>query len=263
MDSVLKWHGGKAHLAEKIIRLMPPHLHYVEPYAGSLAVLLAKNPEECSEVVNDRNLQLTNFWRVLQNKATFEEFARMCAFTPFSQIEWYDSRIQDSDDPIRNAHRLFVKCRQSMAGRMTHWSPLSKNRLRGGMNEQISAWLNAVEGLTPVHQRLLRVVIYGEDALSVIRREDSVNTLFYCDPPYLQSTRATPNVYTHEMWVCDHIEMLDVLTKCVGKVMLSGYDSDLYQSKLKEWTVHTFDIPNSSASGNSKRIMSEKLWCNW
>jgi len=40
----LKCHGGKSYLADWIINLMPKHLHYVEPYAGGLAVLLAKNP---------------------------------------------------------------------------------------------------------------------------------------------------------------------------------------------------------------------------
>lgn len=42
----LKWHGGKSYLADWIISLMPKHLHYVEPYAGGLAVLLAKDPND-------------------------------------------------------------------------------------------------------------------------------------------------------------------------------------------------------------------------
>jgi site-specific DNA-adenine methylase len=77
----LKWHGGKWYIAEKVIDLMPRHLHYVEPYAGGLAVLLAKNPYDpskywgekgyeqgVSEVVNDLHRGLTNFWRVLQRE---------------------------------------------------------------------------------------------------------------------------------------------------------------------------------------------------
>jgi SNF2 family DNA or RNA helicase len=28
----LKWHGGKHYLADRIISLIPPHTHYVEPY---------------------------------------------------------------------------------------------------------------------------------------------------------------------------------------------------------------------------------------
>ncbi len=40
----LKWWGGKHYLAKRIIDLMPPHVHYVEAYAGGLAVLLEKDP---------------------------------------------------------------------------------------------------------------------------------------------------------------------------------------------------------------------------
>ena len=51
----LKWHGGKHYLAADIIGLMPPHQHYVEPYAGGLAALLAKDPEGVSEVATDES----------------------------------------------------------------------------------------------------------------------------------------------------------------------------------------------------------------
>src|SRR5438270_764196 len=74
----LKTHGGKYYLARKIIELMPRHLHYVEPYAGGLSVLLARDPADpklwagdtgddrgVSEVVGDLNGPLTTFWKVL------------------------------------------------------------------------------------------------------------------------------------------------------------------------------------------------------
>src|SRR5215213_9321604 len=69
----LKWHGGKAYLASKIVAMMPSHLHYVEPFAGGLSVLLAKDPEGVSEVVNDLNGGLSNFWHVLRDDARFAE----------------------------------------------------------------------------------------------------------------------------------------------------------------------------------------------
>ena len=50
----LKWHGGKAYLAKKIIELMPPHLHYVEPYGGGLQVLLAKDPLDPTKFVGKK-----------------------------------------------------------------------------------------------------------------------------------------------------------------------------------------------------------------
>src|SRR6476660_6923423 len=84
----LKYHGGKSYIAPKIVALMPPHLHYVEPFAGGLSVLLAKNPEGVSEVVNDLDGDLTNFWRVLQDREAFEEFRRRVEAVPFSEAEY-------------------------------------------------------------------------------------------------------------------------------------------------------------------------------
>jgi len=85
----LKWHGGKQYLAKKIIEMMPAHTHYVEPFFGGGAVLLHKNPDGVSEVVNDLNGALTNFWCVLQN--CFEEFKRLVEAIPFSEVEWNEA----------------------------------------------------------------------------------------------------------------------------------------------------------------------------
>src|SRR5712692_646888 len=83
----LKWHGGKWYLAPKIVALMPPHTHYVEPFAGGLSVLLAKDPEGVSEVANDINGHLSNFWRVLQREDEFSRFRRILEAMPFSELE--------------------------------------------------------------------------------------------------------------------------------------------------------------------------------
>jgi DNA adenine methylase len=57
----LKWHGGKFYLAAKIVALMPPHLHYVEPYVGSGQVLFARDPKDSrlwwTEKTSDRRLK--------------------------------------------------------------------------------------------------------------------------------------------------------------------------------------------------------------
>jgi DNA adenine methylase len=262
----IKWHGGKKYLAKRIIDLMPPHRHYVEPYAGGLAVLMAKNPEGVSEVVNDLNGGLTNFWRVLRDPDCFERFRRQIEATPCSEAEWRRaSALLDSppDDPVAWAWAFFVTCRQSMAGRMEGFTPLGKTRTRRGMNELPSAWLTAVEGLPAVHARLKRVVILNRPALGVIRTQDGPGTLFYCDPPYLHQTRSDPEVYAHEMTEADHRELLEVLLEGQGKVMLSGYPSELYDGTLKGWNRHTFDIPNHAAGGGAKRAMTECLWCNF
>jgi DNA adenine methylase len=266
----LKWHGGKHYLARRIVALMPPHLHYVEPFAGSLAVLLAKDPEGVSEVANDINGALMNFWRVLRDEGEFAGFQRMVQATAFSEADWGQARaLLQANAVVKPDHVMawafFVACRQSLAGRMDCFAPLSRTRTRRGMNEQASAWLSAVEGLPEVHGRLRRVVIRCVRALEVIRSEDSPETLFYLDPPYLHETRTAPDAYAHEMSAADHEDLLDAISGLRGKFLLSGYDSVLYRgwAERRGWARHEFDLPNHAAGGDSKRRMTEVVWANF
>jgi DNA adenine methylase len=260
----LKWHGGKHYLAPRIVGLMPAHTHFVEAYAGALSVLLAKDPEGVSEMVNDLDGDLTNFWRVLQDDATFNQFVRQVEATPFSEAEWRDAGGQLADpDPVRRAVAFFVRCRQSLAGRMGTFAPVSRSRTRRGMNEQASAWLTAVAGLPAVHERLRRVVVLNRPAVEVIRQQDGPGTLFFLDPPYVPGTRSAPSVYRHEMTAADHEELLDLVVRVEGKVLLSGYPSGLYDRALAGWTRHTFDMPNNAAGGAAKGRETEVLWCNF
>jgi DNA adenine methylase len=262
----LKYHGGKSYLARRIVALMPPHLHYCEPFAGGLAVLLAKNPAGCSEVVNDLDGRLTNFWRVLQGVDTFERFRRIVQAVPFSEKEWQDAAGRlDHADPVARAIGFFIRCRQSLAGRMDSFAPMSRTRTRRRMNEQASAWIAAVDGLPAVHARLRRVAILCRPALEVIRSQDGPGTLFYCDPPYLKSTRTAPDVYALEMSDAEHVALLEGLANIKGRFLLSGYHSPLYDqfAERNGWHCREFQIDNKAASGTTKRTMVECAWTNF
>jgi DNA adenine methylase len=173
----LKWHGGKSYLADWIIDLMPKHLHYVEPFGGGLAVLLAKDPFDqrhqwsekpfekgISEVVNDVNRELMNFWKVLQDEESFRRFQRIVEATPFAQPQWDDAgmhMLPRHKLDIEAAVAFFVRCRQSRAGGFKVFATLSRNRTRRGMNEQVSAWLGCIEGLAEIQQCHGRVMLSG------------------------------------------------------------------------------------------------------
>jgi DNA adenine methylase len=247
---------------------MPRHLHYVEPYAGGLAVLLAKDPDGVSEVVNDLHKDLSVFWQVMQNEEQFARFRRVVEAVPFSEAEWGDARarpeLEPDTDPVTRAVAFFVRCRQSLAGRMDAFAPLSRTRTRRAMNEQASAWLSAIEGLPAVHARLRRVVILNRPALDVIRSQDGPQTLFYCDPPYLHSTRTARDTYGDlEMSAADHRQLLETLRGCRGKVLLSGYPSALYDAALAGWKRYAFDVPNHAAGGAKKGRETEVVFCNF
>lgn len=274
----IKWHGGKHYLAKRIIDLMPPHTHYVEPYFGGGSVLLAKDPEGVSEVVNDINSELAHFWQVLAQPSEFERFRRVVEATPFAEkvfddaiekgvqlAKLFDDRIPGGVDRIKRAVWFFIRARQSRQGLMRDFATLSRNRTRRGMNEQASSWLTAIEGLPDVHARLKRVVILNRPALDVITQQDGERTLFYLDPPYLHETRATTGEYAHEMTEADHQALLDVLVGVEGKFILSGYPSTLYDNYAFRcgWQCERIEIDNKASSAKDKEIKMECLWMNY
>lgn len=183
----LKWHGGKHYLAAKIIDLMSRHLHYVEPYFGGGAVLLARDPEDerfwlpghkgVSELVNDIDGRLMNFWRVLQDTGLFARFERIVQAVPFSRPGWDEAHAHDHDDhgtdPVADAVAFFIDVRQSRAANRKGFTAITRSRTRRTMNGNVSEWLGAVEGLGAVHARLKRVLIECQPALEIIMREDT------------------------------------------------------------------------------------------
>ena len=206
-----------------------------------------------------------DFWKVLQDSQDFEEFKRIIEATPFSQVEWKQAAEDLGSGRVERAVRFFVFCRQSRAGQMGDFATLSRNRTRRRMNEQASSWLTCIEGLPAVHDRLKRVVVLNDEAIKVIRQQDGPKTLFYCDPPYLHETRASTDDYRYEMTEEDHVELLETLAGIRGKLMLSGYHSQLYTEYAERygWRRDEFDLPNNAAGGKTKRRMREVLWMNF
>jgi len=220
VNSPIKYPGGKYYLATWIVSLMPEHLTYVEPYAGGLAVLLAKDPTNTSEIINDLYSPLVNFWEALARPEIFEKFKRRCESTPFSERLWKRCGAYlefDGSDAFESAFSFFVDCRMSLAGRMKSFAALTKDRLRRGMNEQVSAWLGSIEGLQEVHERVRRIMMLNDKAINVIRRTDHKKTLFYLDPHYWTDNGPPKGQYRIEMTKADHEELLNEINQCKGR----------------------------------------------
>lgn len=265
----IKWHGGKDYLAKWIIGHMPKHTHYVEPYFGGGSVLLQKDPQGVSEVVNDRNGALMAFWSVLQSDQGVAALQRAVEAIPFSEERFQQSlrtlpTLPDTAEFAKAVH-FFVVARQSRQGLCKDFATLSRSRTRRGMNEQVSSWLTAIDGLPDVHARIQRVVLYNKPAVDVIRQQDSPDTLFYLDPPYLHETRVTTGDYAHEMSEHDHMELLETISGIKGKFLLSGYPSSIYDNHAKQqgWGSTYRHIDNKASSQKTKEKKCECLWANF
>ena len=263
----LKWHGGKSYLAKWIIEHFPcrdEYTHYNEPFAGGLSVLFAHDPDGKSEAVNDLNILLSNFWNVLSVCNAFKEFKRIVQCIPLSEPEFCRSRGIDHGHSVYAAVDFFIRYRQSRQGLgKDYCTPTT--RTRRGMNENVSAWLSAVDGLPEAHERLRRVEVRNMDAVRFIKLYDHEKALFYCDPPYLHDTRVTKSDYQHEMSEDDHLRLLDCLAGIKGKFILSGYPSLLYAkaADANGWLSVGKMIDNKASGKKSKEQKNEMLWMNY
>lgn len=252
MKQVLKYPGAKHRISDWIVNNMPKHNVYLEPYAGSLAVLLNK-PRCHIETVNDLHGEVVNFFRVLRDKP--DELKRLIDFTPYSREE-YELAYQESKDEMERARRFCVRCWQGFGCANQY-----KNGFKSGQQSKspnpAKAWADYSEIIIQASERLRGVQIENLPAIELIKRYNTADVFIYADPPYLRSTRKK-YLYKYEMTDREHIEMLETLVEHPGKVMISGYENDLYNFMLNGWRKIR---KKTLAEGGVKR--EEVLWMNY
>lgn len=247
----LHYLGSKWAIAPWVVGNLPSHTTYVEPFGGGAAVLLQKEPSPV-EVYNDLDHQVVSFWRVLRQRP--DEFVAQIQATPWARLE-YEQAFEPCEDQLEAARRFFLRSWMSFMGcshRPTGWRANARTK-----NGHIPLW-GREERLLTVAERMRQVQIECDDALKVIRRFDGPETLFYCDPPYLPETRTSAHGYAHEMDLEGHLELLECLRACQGKVLVSGYPSALYQQELEAhgWTM----ISREARTRDPKARRIEQLW---
>lgn len=257
------WYGGKFNHLSWLLPLLPRTNHYCEVFAGSAAVLLNREPSPV-ETYNDIDGEVANFFRVLRDKK--DELIYAIGLTPFSREEFQlaISNHKDGLTDIERARRFFVRARQVRTGlaqtaSIGRWANC-KNTSRAGMSGAVSRWLGSVDGLAEVAGRLLRVQIENDTAINVIKRYDSENTLFYCDPPYPHESRGDVKAYEYEMTDSEHIELANVLKNAKGKVAISGYRCALMDELYKDWKCA--EAPEKKCH-SIKKMRTEALWMNY
>lgn len=257
------WYGGKFNHLDWLLPLLPDCHHYCEPFGGSGAVLLNRRPSPV-ETFNDIDGELVNFFRVLRNQR--ESLVEAIGLTPFSREEFYIAISKNGNNVsgLERARRFFVRARQARTGlaqtaSLGRWANC-KNTSRRGMSGVVSRWLGSIESLPDIAVRLLRVQIENRTYNEVIRLYDNSTTLFYCDPPYIHSTRGDSKAYGFELSDGGHRELARVLGQCQGKVALSGYRCDLMDQIYQGW--RRVDAPVKHCH-SIKKLRQEVLWMNY
>lgn len=258
---VIRYHGGKFRLAKWILSYFSEHRCYVEPFGGVASVLMQKE-RSYAEIYNDLDSEVVNLFKVLRDPELNMKLQEACLLTAYSRDEFMLAK-EFTEDPLERARRMVVRACMgfgSAAGLNGNSGFQSDSKREYSIYSHL--WAKYPENLSSVCQRLQGVIIENKPALDLIKKHDTTDTLFYLDPPYVAETRVSGNrYYNFEMTNDQHHELLQTLKSVSGKVVISGYNSDLYNDELSGWQKVTKQARISAGRGTG--IRTECLWMNY
>lgn len=239
-QSLYKYYGGKANLAQRIVRMIPRHRVYCEPFFGSGAVFFAKADSEVS-LINDRLGIVVNFWRVVKDH--FEELKEQVNGSLHSRDIHKEAKcllnLEPGLDDVRRAWAFWYSANFSFAG-----------VLGGG-------WGYSKSGVSPLvrkldifnsfaYKRLQNTYIENKDALDLFEFWDGYDTFWYCDPPYINTEQGHYKGYSE----ADYEGLLEKLSGIQGKFILSSYPNTILEAAVRK---HGWESTQIGVKCNAKR----------
>lgn len=255
MKAVMKYPGSKWSIAKWIISFFPEHHSYLEPFLGSGAVLFNK-PRSKIETVNDLDGNVVNLFEWIKKDP--ERLAHEIYYTPYARQIYDDAFTQIPDDSLGKAVNFYIRLNMGHGFRTNGEKVGWKNDVQGRERSYASQdWCNLPEKIKQAAERLRGVQIENRSAVELIQRFNYPNVLIYADPPYVLNSRHGKQ-YRCEMDDKDHRDLLDILLKHKGPVLLSGYDTELYQDMLCKWERREH-VSYSQVCSKKKEV----LWMNF
>ena len=261
---VLRYHGGKYLLAPWIISHFPKHRIYVEAFGGGGSVLMQKE-RSYAEVYNDKWDTVVNVFQILRDPDLSAKLKNWLELTPYSRTEFLKTGeidLVNVSDPVEKARLTIFRSFAGFGSASTnakYATGFRANSSRSGTTP-VQDWVNYPSNIEAFVERLRGVCIENKDYKDVAAQHDSTETLHFWDPPYVHDTRnmARGNAaYECELTDQDHLEMIDLGNSLKGMVIICGYDCDLYQAHLGNWTKVS---RKAFADGAAERV--ECLWLN-
>ena len=253
--------GGKAYLSQWLCSFLPEHTLYCEPFAGGAKLFFAKKPS-LVEILNDLDNNLVNLYRCIQNAEKRQKLINILNETPYSRSVFQNWKYGDEMtlNDIEKAGRYFFLCKASFAGDVERGGFGIPSKGTG--RNPARTFRTAIDSLDIIADRLKNVVIECLDYSDCIQRYDSPNTLFYVDPPYLN----TEDYYGKGCFTLeDHHKLAELLHNIKGHAMITHYSNELYNSLYKGWNLCEYQsFKNSHKSeGEEKPKTVEVLYCNF
>lgn len=218
MNSIISWVGGKRLMRKEIIPMLTPHNLYCEVFGGAAWVLFGKSSEKATwgcgardpytEVYNDINGELVNFWR--QVKA-HPEALKLELEKELISREIFDEYLRgEKRTELERAVRFYYLLGCGYGSQSSNFNVMKGARYLP---------LRTNERIREAAERLRNVIIEQQDWRAIMKRYDGARSLFYLDPPYYEKERLYRRDGAESFG--EHQEMAAALKRISGKFVLS------------------------------------------
>jgi DNA adenine methylase len=250
MIGPLAYIGGKRRIAPRIASIIPPHITYVEPFAGGAQVFFHKARSQV-EVLNDLDVEIVNFLRICQDHD--QELTRWLKHAAASRrmfLLFSEQRPELLTDIQRAARFLYLQ-KNSFGGRRHN------RRFRYAVSTPKHFRPDRLpELLRATAQRLSDVQIESLPYEQILARYDRPTTFFYCDPPY-QGLRLYEHNFTDE----DFQALAQRLASIRGTFLLSINDTPIVRRIFAAF--HCSEIELSYSSSRVCPKATELMYSNY
>lgn len=266
ITAIAPWFGGKRNLAERIVAALGKHRAYWEPFCGSMAVLLAKEPSSF-ETVNDLHGDLINLARVLAGETTALELYRRLSRLVMHETLFHESaarwherghRAASEHGDISRAYDFMICSwfgRNGVAGTASYNQGFCVRYTKNG-GHAATRWRSAVDSIPAWHERLRSVTILNRCAFQLLERiEDADGVALYADPPYIEKGAEYVHDFGNNCEGCGRVHTHDELAALLGRfkrtrVVVSYYaHADIERLyPPANWAAHEIEVSKAMAS---------------
>lgn len=271
MLQLTSYDGGKGNLYQKFINLIPPHHTYIEPFLGGGAIMRHKRPARLN-IGLDLDQRVIAHWSNAISDDTAESSALTIA--PETPAEATMGAPIDRNGDGAGSACMTMEAHpakngdteaKASTGRMNDTAeslvpPMLANLATNGEHREAAAIVKISDGAI-IKSDGASWQFIQTDALPFLESYAFAgNEFVYADPPYLMSTRSNQRpLYLHEFHTeGEHEQLLTLLKRLPCQVMISGYWSELYSSRLSGWHTAVF-----TAYTRANKQVEEWVWMNY
>lgn len=245
-DKPLTWQGAKTPLLPVLLPLIEsiPHRCFVEVFAGSAIVTLAKPPSsKVGEVINDLNGDLVNFYRCMIQHGP--EMRRLLRHTINSRQIFTEAKLLRSHrTDIQRACDFLYLNRVSFGGGMRNYG-VAKGGAGGGA---VVSWPNVLRMLKAASARMHRVNVECLTWQRCLKVYDGPDSLLFIDPPYVGTIQDTYESFT----LAKMQELHDAVMVLKGRWIVTTGDTPAMREMWQDCQIQSVSRARGISARNAK-----------